>query len=52
MATKKTTSKKKTVTAKKLCSSIIVKEGLKKDGTLKKGYYYLKGGKIAKSKTK
>jgi hypothetical protein len=52
MATKKPAGKKRSVTAKKLCSSIIVKDGLKKDGTLKKGYHYLKGGKIAKSKAK
>lgn len=44
--------RKKTVTAKKLCSSIIVKDGLKKDGTLKKGYKYAKGGKIVKAKAK
>lgn len=47
MSTKKTT---KRTTAKKLCSSIIVKEGLKKDGTLKKGYRYAEGGKIVKAK--
>ena len=43
--------KTKNTSAKKLCSSIIVKDGLKKDGTLKKGYKYIKGGKIVKSKT-
>lgn len=52
MTTKKTTKKKKSVTAKKLCSSIIVKDGLKKDGTLKKGHKYIKGGKIVKTKSK
>ena len=40
----------KRTTAKKLCSSIIVKEGLKKDGSLKKGYRYAEGGKIVKAK--
>lgn len=43
----------KTKTARKLCSPIIVREGLKKDGTLKKGYKYASGGKIVKvSKSK
>lgn len=41
----------KTKTARKLCSSVIVKDGLKKDGTLKKGYKYAAGGKIVKVKT-
>jgi hypothetical protein len=53
--TKKSTGlkgKAKTITAKKLCSSVIVKDGLKKDGTLKKGFKYAKGGKIVKAKTK
>lgn len=51
MATKKP-AKKKSITAKKLCSSIIVKDGLKKDGTLKKGFKYIKGGKIVKTTAK
>lgn len=32
--------------------SVTKKEALKKDGTLKKGYYYAKGGTIKKSKKK
>lgn len=40
----------KRTTAKKLCSSVIVREGLKKDGSLKKGYRYAEGGKIVKAK--
>lgn len=44
--------KAKTMTAKKLCSAIIVKDGLKKDGTLKKNHRYIKGGKIVKTTTK
>jgi len=41
----------KTKTARKLCSSVIVKDGIKKDGVLRKGYKYIKGGKIIKVKT-
>ncbi len=29
-----------------------VKEGIKKDGTLKKGYKYVKGGRVVKAKSK
>ncbi|WP_395043173.1 hypothetical protein [Flavobacterium sp.] len=47
-----TAKKKSGMTAKKLCSSVIVKDGLKKDGTLKKGFKYAKGGKIVKAKAK
>lgn len=47
MSTKKAP---KRTSARKLCSSVIVKEGLKKDGTLKKGYHYAAGGKIVKAK--
>lgn len=57
MATRKTTTakkaapKKKTATtAKKLCSKVIKREGVKADGTLKKGYRYAPGGKIVKAK--
>ncbi len=49
---KRPATKKKSITAKKLCSSVIVKEGLKKDGTLKKGYKYKAGGKIVKASPK
>lgn len=53
MVAKKSKSKgKKRISAKKLCSSVIVREGVKKDGTLKKGYRYVKGGKVVKSKPK
>ena len=44
--------KKKSITAKKMCSRIIQREGVKKDGTLKKGFRYAKGGKIVKAKSK
>ncbi|MBS7230203.1 hypothetical protein KHA90_04125 [Flavobacterium psychroterrae] len=41
--------KKKTVKGlKKLCSSVVKATGLKTDGTLKKGFKYVKGGKIVK----
>lgn len=53
MVAKKTkTKKKKSITAKKMCSSIIAREGVKKDGTLKKGYRYVKGGRVIKAKPK
>lgn len=42
--------KKKTTSAKKLCSKIIRREGVKLDGTLKKGFRYAKGGRIVKAK--
>lgn len=42
--------KKRTITAKKLCSKVIRREGLKLDGTLKKGYRYSPGGRIVKTK--
>ena len=53
MVAKKTkTKKKKGITAKKLCSRVIAREGVKKDGTLKKGYRYVKGGRVVKAKAK
>ena len=53
MVAKKTKTKKtKRVSAKKLCSSVIVRDGVKKDGTLKKGFRYVKGGKVVKAKPK
>ena len=53
MVAKKTkTKKKKGITAKKLCSRVITREGVKRDGTLKKGFRYAKGGKIVKAKPK
>lgn len=45
-------AKKKRVSAKKLCSKVIKREGVKADGTLKKGYRYAKGGRIVKAKAK
>ncbi|HEX8269752.1 MAG TPA: hypothetical protein VF581_07660 [Flavobacterium sp.] len=48
MATVKKPRKRGT-TARKLCSKVIRQEGLKKDGTLKKGYHY-KNGKPVKAK--
>ena len=44
----KAPAKRKTITAKKLCSKVIQREGLKLDGTLKKGYKYTPGGKVVK----
>lgn len=41
-------AKKRTITAKKLCSKVIRREGLKLDGTLKKGYKYSPGGRVVK----
>lgn len=35
---------------KKVCSSVLKATGLKSDGTLKKGFKYIKGGKIVKVK--
>ena len=53
MVAKKAKAKsKKRISAKKLCSGIITREGVKKDGTLKKGYRYVKGGRVVKAKTK
>jgi hypothetical protein len=48
--TAKKPAKKRTITATKLCSKVIRREGLKLDGTLKKGYHYTPGGKIVKAK--
>jgi hypothetical protein len=33
---------------KKVCARVVKATGLKVDGTLKKGYKYIKGGKIVK----
>ena len=53
MVAKKVKSKgKKRISAEKLCSGVILREGVKKDGTLKKGYRYVKGGKVVKAKAK
>lgn len=54
MSTRKTTTKKKkSVTAKKLCSKVIKREGINsRTGQLKPGYRYLAGGRIVKVKTK
>jgi hypothetical protein len=53
MVNKKTKKKvKKRISAKRLCSSVIKREGVKKDGTLKKGYRYVKGGRVVKAKAK
>ena len=51
--TKKATAKKPTVRGlKKVCSGVVKATGLKADGTLKKGYKYIAGGKIVKVATK
>lgn len=52
MPTKKTTTRKKKTTLKKVCRKVIKTEGVKADGTLKKGYRYLKGGRVVKAKNK
>lgn len=45
--------KKKTVKGlKKVCSGVVRATGLKTDGTLKKGFKYIKGGKIVKTAEK
>jgi len=50
---KKTTKRKKTVSAKKLCSKVIKREGInQRTGQLKPGHKYLKGGRIVKVKSK
>lgn len=38
----------KRTTAKKMCSKIIKRDGVKADGTLKKGFKYAKGGRVVK----
>ena len=43
-AKKTTTKRKRSVTAKKLCSKVIKREGIKADGTLMKGFRWAKGG--------
>lgn len=51
MTVKKAPAKRKSATtAKKLCSKVIRREGVKADGTLKKGYKYAKGGRVVKAK--
>ena len=45
-------TKRKTPTARKMCSKIIRREGVKIDGTLKKGFKYVKGGRVVKAKKK
>lgn len=48
-ATKRTATKKPAVRGlKKVCSSVVKATGLKTDGTLKKGFKYVAGGKIVK----
>lgn len=48
---KKAPAKRKTATtAKKLCSKVIKREGVKSNGQLKKGYKYVAGGKVVKAK--
>lgn len=47
---KSKTTRKKTITAKKMCSRVIQREGVKANGTLKKGYKYAKGGRVVKAK--
>ncbi|ESU28406.1 hypothetical protein FLJC2902T_17660 [Flavobacterium limnosediminis JC2902] len=51
MATEKKTTRKKNQTARTVCRKVIKVEGLKVDGTLKKGYKYAPGGRIVKVAT-
>ena len=44
--------KTKTISSKKLCSKVVRREGVKVDGTLKKGFRYVKGGQVVKAKKK
>ena len=44
--------KTKKISAKKMCSRVVRREGVKIDGTLKKGYKYVKGGRVVKAKKK
>lgn len=47
------TKKRKTMKRrKKSCSNRVKCEGIKRDGTLKKGYRYAKGGRVVKAKKK
>lgn len=47
---KKTPAKSKKASVKKACRTLIKQEGVKANGTLKKGYKYVKGGKVVKAK--
>ena len=51
---KKSTKKaaKKKPTLKKVCRKVIKTPGVKRDGTLMKGYKYVKGGRVVKVKPK
>ncbi len=49
MTAKIKTKAKATRGLKKLCSRVVKAEGLKANGTLKKGFRYVKGGKIVKA---
>ena len=48
---KKKPAKSKKASVKKACRTLIKQEGVKADGTLKKGYKYVKGGKVVKAKS-
>lgn len=50
MATARKTTKKASV--KKSCRRLVKPTGVKADGTLKKGYRYMKGGRVVKAKAK
>lgn len=53
MATAKKTSRKKPASRKPAArKSTARKEGVKADGTLKKGFKYVKGGRVVKAKAK
>jgi len=49
-----TTKRKKTTGSgvKKACRKMIKQEGVKANGTLKKGYKFVKGGRVVKAKAK
>ena len=53
MVSKKAKPKgKKRISATKLCNSVIIRDGVKRNGTLKKGFRYVKGGRVVKAKPK
>ncbi len=43
-------AKRRKPSVKKACRTLIAQEGVKRDGTLKKGYRYAKGGRVVRAK--
>lgn len=44
-------ARRKKPSVKKACRTLVPREGVKADGTLKKGYKYAKGGRVVKAKS-